>query len=447
MEPQTLETLSPEIQAQIMRNVNSLSALLAIIRASPRFYQVFRDRREYILTQVAFNPFHPLIINDVWGLAKALQLDKPLEDHVQVQKFLNERKNGDNDFLRPSVSLDITIPLCKMGETMAWFLRDYHSSALGLLSYVSTDMDLQSDPEALHSNFSATELGRLQRAFCRFETYCCLIGRSDIEQPEEYSRRYLLDLMADECEEIACIRDYLIRRLVGVFEDVEDEAMHGENSDSIRQLGQAHKPRDWFSGSIRPYHEDYLESAMVQGLNSLRTLFESHGFERAQLVMSIPRVRRKLHLLTGALGNPNLPVHLQSVDYDDGKFDGEDVFEGDEVDNLSQGLLWANKSKVPADYFRRPLKGLRDWGYVFWDRSRLHASGILDIEPEDVAVYSFNDDMNNRKTVESRLGKCPLGCDPEGWGEQAPLAFGMRPEGRRRSPLDTSCAIGNGERF
>ncbi|KAL8994324.1 MAG: hypothetical protein Q9169_005672 [Polycauliona sp. 2 TL-2023] len=437
----SLETLSPEIQAQIMRNINSLPALLATVRASPRLYQVFRTRREYLLTQIAFNRFHPQIIGDVWALAKVLEVPKPITDHLVIHRFLNERKH-DDDCLKPSIALETTIPLCKIGETIAWFTEEYRSNALDLLAFVGTGMDLQQDFQILHSELSATELGRLQRAFCRFETYCCLIGQPNVANSYYYGYRYLSALLPDECEEIACIRDHLSRRLIGVFEGVEQDGM---DSDSIRDLGRQHEPGDWFSEDLKHRHREYMEYAMSRGLKFLRTLFESHGLKRAEIVISISG--RKTTFITYALNDRNRGASFQNPGYDEGKYDGEDVFEGDEVDNLSQGLLWANKNKVPADYFRPPLKGLRDWGYVFWDRSRLEASGVLDINPEDVAIYSFNDNLDSRMSVQGRREPCPWKLTLEGWSHQDPLVFEARYDTRRRSSLDTSCAIGNGEYF
>ncbi|KAL8645166.1 MAG: hypothetical protein Q9226_007422 [Calogaya cf. arnoldii] len=378
----SLETLSPEIQAQIMRNISTRPALISLLRASPRFYQVFRSRKEYLLTQLAFNHFHPQIIEDVWDLAKALQLPKPNTDHNQIHRFLNERKYVDNNCLQPSIAFNTTIPLCKLGETISWFVRDYHSGSLNLLAHVCTDMILQHDPEALLSDLSATELGRLQRAFCRFETFCCVLGDpscADIGKFHNYSARYLATFAPEDKEEIACVRDYLIRRLWGVFDAVEADAMQGENSAAIRALGTSLQPNGWFSirGTLsQPYFMEYM---MTRGLVFLRNMFEADGLKRAELVISNSRERD--YFISRALKHRSgPPFSYEAEKYDDGEFDDEEIFEGDDLWNLSQGLFWANKNKVPEGYFRRPLKGLRDWGYMFWDSRRLGASGVLDVE-------------------------------------------------------------------
>ncbi|KAL8678447.1 MAG: hypothetical protein Q9224_007115, partial [Gallowayella concinna] len=87
-------------------------------------------------------------------------------------------------------------------------------------------------------------------------------------------------------------------------------------------------------------------------------------------------------------------------------YDGEDTFKKDDIAGLTQGLLWANENKVPKDYARGRLKGLRDWGYVFWDSWRLKASGVLDKRPQDVAQYQFNEKAR-KWSVSERLKDQP----------------------------------------
>lgn len=44
---------------------------------------------------------------------------------------------------------------------------------------------------------------------------------------------------------------------------------------------------------------------------------------------------------------------------------------------LPQGWLWAHHHRQPLKLYDRAYKGLRDWGYAFWDYARLQKSGIL----------------------------------------------------------------------
>ncbi|KAL8798154.1 MAG: hypothetical protein Q9182_006905 [Xanthomendoza sp. 2 TL-2023] len=383
MESHSLETLFPELQAEIMRNIDSVPTLLSLLRASPRFYQVFRTRKEYIVTQLAFNHFHPQIIYDVWNLAKGIQLQRPVEKFC-LHGFLEEIRMVPDQDIQPSMPLKIMAPLCKVGKTIAWFVQDYYRNSLQPLTTLGIDMELKQDPDILNSSLSAVEQGRLQRAFCRFELFSCMLFAPEDAKEDRwiatcYGERFLQDLLPEEVEEMACIRDYIVRRLCGVFEAVENDALAGENSESILKLGETAR-YNWFTQAGKQLHPDFMEYIMSQGLAFLRKILESEGMERAHLV--IGNSIRRCYYLTHALKAPNhAPPDRGDKEYDAGRFDGEDYFRGDHhVDLLSQGLLWANKNKVPQDYNREPLKGLRDWGYIFWDSRRLQASGVLDEE-------------------------------------------------------------------
>ncbi|KAL8726885.1 MAG: hypothetical protein Q9166_006437 [cf. Caloplaca sp. 2 TL-2023] len=390
MEPPSLETLSPELQAQIMRNLGSVPVLFSLLHASPRLYQVFRSRREYLITQLTFNHFHPQLSDDVMELVSALQLARPA-DRQSVQEYLSKRDRDELDQEQPTMALSTTIPLCKIARTIAWFIQDYQRSSLDLLNKLGKDMELEQDTPVLQSDLSSTEQGRLQRAFCRFETFCCLCVAPKDKDTEDrpyhtyqmHSRRFLDGFTPDEVEEVASIRDYLIRRLWKTFEAIEEDAMEGEICDQVRKIGEACKPQDWFSYPVKAcYHMLYMEYLMSQGLDFLHKVFTSDGLRRAELVIVNSTERR--HFLTDALEplfGSMASLGFGEEDYDAGKYGSEDEeFEVDDVDRFTQGLLWANKNKVPKDYARWPLKGLRDWGYVFWDSWRMKASGVLDKE-------------------------------------------------------------------
>ncbi|KAL8767353.1 MAG: hypothetical protein Q9209_006116 [Squamulea sp. 1 TL-2023] len=367
-----------------MSKIDTIPALMSLLRASPRFYQVFRSRREYLVTQLALNHFHPQILDDVMGLASALQLSRPA-DRKSVHEYLSKPGSSQLHHRPPAIALSAAVPFCKVAETISWFVEDYRHSTLELLAKLGKDMELVQDPHILHAGLSVIEKCRLQRAFCRFETFCCLfVALKDADTQlrpnhtyETQSRWFLREFTPDEVEEIASIRDYLIRRLWHTIEAVEEDAMVGEITEQVRKLGKDCSPHDWFSFHAKLKHSQYMEYLMAQGLGFLKRVFTNRGLHRAELV--IADSAKRTDFLTDALQPLDQIPSLDPEHYDDGKYDSEEEeFEEDDVDALSQGLLWANNNKVPEDYARWPLKGLRDWGYVFWDSPRLKASGVLD---------------------------------------------------------------------
>ena len=367
--------------------------------------------------------------------ASALRLGRPA-DRDSVHDYLSKRDRDRLDKEQPSMDLSTTISLCKTGSRIAWFVDDYWKSSSQILAKLGSDMALEQDPQILHSPLSITERGRLQRAFCRFETFCCLFSLFDnvctdleLEQDcENQARWYLDEFAADEVEEIGSIRDYLIRRLWGTFEAVEEDAMDGELSDQVRKLGANCQP-DWLSYQAKTNHLLYMEYLMSRGLEYLQKLFTSDGLERAKLVIaeSATRDRFLTESMEPRFGSMMSLGYAEDEEDFEGEYeDGDEEFEVDDVDRMTQGFLWANKNRVPKEWFRWPFKGFRDWGYVFWDSSRLMASGVLNEEyalpfhdaqrfanllsndrPSAVAKYRFNE----KERPWAVLERLTPGCD------------------------------------
>ena len=234
-----------------------------------------------------------------------------------------------------------------------------------------------------HSNLSTVEHGRIQRVLVRFENFRYLFADEknvpvDHVVVSQYQHRFMRQLAPDEAEEVACIRDYIVRRLWEAFEDIEDDTLQESGSDGqLRRLAQTCQPLDWFSRRAKVRYEGYIEFLMSCGLPFLRRVFEAKGLDRAELVI-LKSYQRIYYISTACQSRRSYkPSHS---DFDNGSYNGEGEYGREGLDALSQGLLWANRERVPTEWGRPQLKGLRDWGYVFWTRDRLEASGILDKE-------------------------------------------------------------------
>ena len=74
----SLELLSAELQIQIMTQLDTINALQAIVRTSPRLYQVFRINKEQILSRVARQCFHPTAVLEALIIARLSQWGHPV---------------------------------------------------------------------------------------------------------------------------------------------------------------------------------------------------------------------------------------------------------------------------------------------------------------------------------------------------------------------------------
>ena len=406
-ENSALEMLAPELQLQILLNADTPSDLHAFIRASPRLCQVYLHNKDTILSTVALQQFHPAVIPDALFFAKISQLEQPLPRETVMQLceiYPSEVEAG------TTVPTSTSEALCKLASNVKFFIEDYVCNTLPIMEGLGRSLDLEIMPEykpenlVPHSDISYSEIGRLQRAFCRFEVYRYLFARcsskidhdlQDCGQEPSLTSAEQADLFLQhfpdfQVTEINCIRDYLFRRLRGICSQLEDRA-----TDTMPPETFMFDPKgdvegaEWASGVYlftrngKAYQDLHLEHLMSLGLPYIHQIFASTGEEqKALFVRHIPGEtinhleRQFITTAVECLGrNPargNIPL-LAATDPPFQYNINPDV----ELD-IPDAWQWANPRAPPLFLNDDSMKGLRDWGYVFWDFDRLRESGILE---------------------------------------------------------------------
>lgn len=402
-----LESLAPELQLQILFNADTPDDLHALIQASPRLYQVYLHNKDTILSAVALRQFHPAVASDALFFAKISQLEQPLSRDTVMElckTYPNELQEATN------IPISISVALCKLVSNVRFFIEDYARNTLPIMEGLGRSLDLEVLPEywpenpVSYSQLSSSETGRLQRAFCRFETYRYLFARCSSEldhdlrecpsrpslTPAEQASLFLQRFPDFQVTEINCIRDYLYRRLRGICIGLEDKAVDSLPPETFDfdQDGDL-EAAEWASGVYlytnngKAYQNHHLEHLMSLGLAYIRRIFESTGGKQNNLFIRhiYPDIVRHLEtqFITRALElvgpNPargDIPLLA--------KTDPPFVYEVNpdvELD-IPDAWQWAHPRAPPLKLQDSALKGLRDWGYVFWDLNRLHVSGILE---------------------------------------------------------------------
>lgn len=402
-----LEMFAPELQLRILSNVNTPGDLHALIRASPRLYQVFLHNKDTVLSAVARRQFHPAVISDALFFAKISQLEQPLSRETVLnlcKKYPGEQYEG------TVIPVPLSTALCKLARTVRFFIQDYARNTLPLMADLGKSLDVDVLPEYPAGNHPSTsplsesETGRLQRAFCRFETYRYLFARCspkidhDVRDcahtpsltPAEQASTFLEQFQDFQVTEINCIRDYLYRRLRGIFNRLEDEAVETLPTETFifDQEGDV-ESEEWSSGvwlftnSGKSYQHPHIEHLMSLGLEYIRRIFESTGEEQKTLFIRHIDIAVVNHIernfITRAIDslgfNPagkDMPV----LDETDPPFVYE-VNPDVELD-IPDAWQWAYPLGPPVKLSDFYSKGLRDWGFVFWDMDRLRESGILE---------------------------------------------------------------------
>ena len=402
-----LELLAPELQLRILLNADTPEDLHALIQAAPRLFHVFLLNKDTILAAVARRQFHPAVISDALFFAKIAQLEQPLTRETVLKLCRTYPSDLHDETILP---IPLSVTLCKLARIIKFFIEDYAKNTIplmeGLGKSLAVDVLTEYEPEnpVSYSELSDSETGRLQRAFCRFEIYRYLFARCSSEfdhnvrncpdmpslSPEEQASQFLLKLPDFQVAELNCVRDYLYRRLRGIFSRLEDEAVNSLPPETL-DFGEEGdvESAEWESGvwffckSGKAHQNKHLQHLLSLGLPYIHRIFQSTGEKQCGLFIRHMRIGVINHLesdfITEALEasgfNPvgkDVPLLPET--------DPPFVFEtnADVELDIPDAWQWAFPRAPPTMFSDFLDKGLRDWGFVFWDLGRLRKSGILE---------------------------------------------------------------------
>ena len=116
-----LELLPPETRDLIIDHISSVTTLGSLIRALPRFYEVFRSRREYHLSEFAEELCGFGL--SAWAAINASKLARPLSDEARntfMRTFRDENYYGTS-----TIPSDTAIPMIRLGACVEWFVADF----------------------------------------------------------------------------------------------------------------------------------------------------------------------------------------------------------------------------------------------------------------------------------------------------------------------------------
>jgi len=434
----SLELLEPELQRYILLEATTPIQILNLIKASRRFHQVFLLNREFILSTMARRRLHPAVFPEALTFATMSQFEQPCSRMTAIM-FCEINPSNSHDWQKAVTTIPESIALCKLTSNLKFFIEDYARNTLPIMAGLgkSTNINIESEywPErpVLYAELSETEIGRLQRAFCRFEIYRHLFAQCSakldhsIQQcasqpavmPAEQASLYLGKFPDYQVAEINCIRDYLIRRLRGICTELEDEAVATLSHERFVFDREGDAETDQWSSGVFLFTKDgkqgqegHLEHLMSLGLPYIRRIFESTGDERRALFVRdigsclIQRIHPWSFLTRGleCLGRNPAWVDLRLPSEAESPCDLEAT--SDIELGVPTAWPWANPLHPPIKLHDQVSKGLRDWGYVFWDSDRLHRSGILERDSNDVLVNEFDEHGASRgPSVQERLLK------------------------------------------
>ena len=321
--------------------------------------------------------------------ASRLAQDLSRSDILDFLKVMAKEFDGQRKLPVPLYPID-AIAFCIFNCTIRYFVQRYTCYSLPMLAKsCKTERNLMdSEPQSGSEQYvalSATEKGRLERAFCLFETYRHLFAGLSIFSAREQADLFLKIFPKPLIEELACVRNFLKDHLCDTFGRVEDRFVEtasrdGSDLDAEEEpTGRWENDDSWFSRLGKKCHSGDMEHLMSLGLPFLHQMFEADDAKCLDLISSnIKTYYDKQTFLGKSLAEPEESVANSQEIQDD--YDGWEYEFDDDTSKVTEGWLWATSYKTVAIRADRERKGLRYLGYVFWDSSRLRASGILKAE-------------------------------------------------------------------
>lgn len=413
-----LELLLPELQRKILLQIDGFDTLYGLILASPRFYQVFRINREITLSTIAYRRFHRFAIQDALIIDRLKQLETPPFSRDTVLSYFASTSDQQRQPSKSILPLSVSMELCRLDAMLRFFLNDYAQNTLPILNQLRSSQfsgiatQYAPNDHDPYLSLSDSESGRLRRAFCRLETYRKLFARCSLDLDHnvrrcqhnpsltifEQGQMFFQDAPAYKIAEIACVRDYLSRRLRGVLDRVEDEivdALRTEFHNPDTQMQAMGWDTDngacydyfeenechLFTYTGKHYQKHHIEHLLSLGLSYIQKILNADGDERKNLLLRDNLdcdAQYENGFLTAALGLDLMtpPDKL----YGWPKKDLDSCLDPINHAGVPPGWLWANASEYYGGLVDSAAKGLRDWGYVFWDLARLKNAGVLDRE-------------------------------------------------------------------
>jgi hypothetical protein len=247
-----IETLPTELRIAILEAVTEVRSLDALLRASPGCWRAFHGPRIKILKALLQHELRPSLLLEARTVVQATKVPRDGERLTSLRHFMTGYKES-KARLASSENTSGELPPSGVevadGDVIEMANRELLIQILTVhfckdaLRPVSASKRSAPIPRA-HLEISETEKHRIQRAMYRFEIFVALFADKDFGKPyrghgvgeQEMSDLYFggEGMKAWEAEELACVRDWIVRVYRRVLEETR-ELVWEMNVESERQ--------------------------------------------------------------------------------------------------------------------------------------------------------------------------------------------------------------------
>lgn len=395
-----LEDLVPDVLYVLLLKAPNMHILWCYIRASPRMYQVFRDHRDLILSTAITREIGTEMLNQALSALDSSYFESRGLRKPQAVEWIKKHQDSLTMSSNSPTNLPIStiLPLWQMHRDVEFLTNLYVETTLSKLEgkqsttgTVTTRLD----------ELSNTERMRIYRAIYRYAIYGNLFhfdqerhtkrSQAQLASAHDQSHMFLSLFPAWQVEELSCINDFMHDQILEKWQEMEDH-FYDSLKDTPSSWDLDKKPYwsrwedDFFSHAYkRSWYETWQRYFATLSLTQLRDYFAAHGESLMQMTQKYAG-RWPNDFLTGALDESPYHSSMYTQEFEaheEALTNGVKIqFERDDIGKPNEGWLWAHDYLSCELYvdstFDFPIgKGLRRFGYVFWDSKRLRDARIL----------------------------------------------------------------------
>lgn len=383
-----LEKLPSEVLVMIMRSLDDLQALHALLSTSSYLYHSFKAARLSIIWSVLYHAvgdLMPFACGAVLAPGRVFIEMSKSGPHAAVEVEIFE------DFLKPHRQVpqlltdgdpSLLLSLCRMHNCVAtWTERIWQSVVIdhdfrgvgrechcSLQARFPTSSQETASPKLInpakvmessyakvtcrgHDVLSRKEAFRIRRAFYRFEIFSHIFGGSyNIQCPQSnIFKAFFSEWPPWEIEEFFCVHQFLQHR----FNAYTDSGLRSWYPGKVR-MGQVKRNSPTTSSSASAAHTN-----LFKGLELARDIFHQRTIRRFNPyeICNLPArvLRESMCSSSIALRESMLPSFRRALD---------------KHDELGPSFCWAWVHDQRDEHLMEKDEWFRDWSYAFWDEPR-----------------------------------------------------------------------------
>jgi hypothetical protein len=229
-----IESLPIELRIAILEVVTEVKTLDALLRASPACWRAFRGVKERVLKVLLERELAPSLLLEAKTVMKAKRVPRNEERLISLHRLMMEYKESKAQLASENASASqaeepeddemSAVEMANRELLIQHLVLEFCRDALRPVS--------ASKKSRWQGSISELENHRISRALYRFEIFVQLFAMRDLDKwfgglrmsGEEIAELYFWDegMKAWEVEELACIRDWMVRVYGGLLEETKE---------------------------------------------------------------------------------------------------------------------------------------------------------------------------------------------------------------------------------